>query len=391
MTSEMTYSEQQKINAAQWKEHTSTLPEDAKRAAPYIGKKGLPGPRAYDFCLPSTFAKFNLLPEARATALTLFRELGIPWHAGVAGGPSNHLLSSQVQCANALTAMCSDPARITRAFGQLLDIDEVLEIEEGRNLTFEYIGPVDFFGEAPNGQRVRGAHCTSVDAAFRYRTICGVTELALVEWKYTEFYSVRRPDPVRDTVRLGRYGSAVADPDGPVRGDLLGFEHLLDEPFYQLVRQQLLARELEKSAAEPASTVRVVHVLSPRNLEYQQSLARPEHRALGDTVGAVWRRLLRHSDRFLSLDSATFLDPEITSREYVLRYAPDVVYDTAGLLTAVGVGDAAGLEDVLGFDGDEIQLESSGVHLRTGATGTGLVYPFTLSELYALIDEIDSD
>jgi len=33
----------------------------------------------------------------------------------------------------------------------------VLEIEPGRYLTFEYIGPEDFFGEATNGVRVRGA------------------------------------------------------------------------------------------------------------------------------------------------------------------------------------------------------------------------------------------
>ncbi len=63
--------------------------------------------------------------------------------------------------------MVTAPQRILRAFGPLLDIDEVLQIEPGRYLTFEYIGPTDFFHEAPTGRRVRGAHCTSVEAAFR--------------------------------------------------------------------------------------------------------------------------------------------------------------------------------------------------------------------------------
>ena len=64
----------------------------------------------------------------------------------------------------------------------------MLEIEPGRFLTFEYIGDVDFFGEAVDGVRVRGSMCTSVDAAFVHRTADGVVELVLVEWKYTESY-----------------------------------------------------------------------------------------------------------------------------------------------------------------------------------------------------------
>jgi hypothetical protein len=270
------------------------------------------------FCLPAQWAGHNLLPDVRAQALALFAELGIPWHAGVGAGPSNHLLSSQVQCANALTAMVGDPARVVRSFGQVVDVAEVLEVEPGRFLTFEYIGPTDFFGEAPHGERIRGARCTSVDAAFSYRTSTGLHELALVEWKYTESYELRDPDPARDTVRSGRYGEAVAAPDGPIRSDVLAFEHLLDEPFYQLVRQQLLAHALEKAGV--ADVVRVLHVLPPANTAYQHSLARDEHRALGTTVSEVWRQLQRRPDRFQSVDPAMFLDEAVTSPEYVLRY-----------------------------------------------------------------------
>jgi len=54
------------------------------------------------------------------------------WHAGVGSGPSNHLLSSQVQCTNALGQMVTDPERIARAFGPTLGVGEVLQIEPGR-------------------------------------------------------------------------------------------------------------------------------------------------------------------------------------------------------------------------------------------------------------------
>jgi hypothetical protein len=321
----MTYTENEKVRSAAWKMQTTSLPPDAKHPAPYVGKDGLPGSTLFDFCIPAEFAAHNLLPDVRDTALTLFAELGIPWHAGVGGGPSNHLVSSQVQCANALTQMISDPRRLVRAFGELLGISEVLEIEPGRYLTFEYIGPTDFFGESPSGDRIRGAHCTSLDAAFLHRADDGAAELVLIEWKYTESYRLRAPDPAKDKIRFGRYGDAVADPDGPVRDDLLAFDRLLDEPFYQLVRQQLLAHELEKSGAEGAGRVRIVHVLPVANDAYQDSLTRPEHRALGDSVGVVWNRLLRHPDRFMSVDSAIFLDPKITSQEYVLRHADGAV------------------------------------------------------------------
>src|SRR5450432_832390 len=105
----MTYSEEEKSRAAAWKCSTPTLPVAAKVPAPYVGKDGTAGPRQYEFCLPAEFASLSLLPEVRETALALFVELRIPWHAGVDGGPSNHLLSSQVQCVNALGQMVTDP------------------------------------------------------------------------------------------------------------------------------------------------------------------------------------------------------------------------------------------------------------------------------------------
>jgi len=386
----MTYTMEEQARAVAWKAHTSSLPAAAKQPAPYVGNDGRPGSMFYDFCLPPAFAGHTLLPEVRGTALALFAELGIPWHASVDGGPSNHLLSSQVQCVNALTQMVSDPTRLVRAFGELLGLAEVLEIEPGRYLTFEYIGPEDFFGEAPRGSRVRGAHCTSVDAAFLHRGLDGVVELVLVEWKYTESYRVRPPDPAKDEVRFKRYGEAVADPEGPVRADLLSFEHLLDEPFYQLVRQQLLAHALEKSGAEGASRVRVLHVLPHWNEAYQHSLARPEHRAIGESVSDVWQRVLRRKDRFISIDSRVFQDADITSREYVLRYADGVVHDEQELLTVLDVDDARGIEDALEFDG-ELELLPDGVDLRSGTAGTGFSYPFALSELRALADELAAD
>lgn len=313
--------------AIAWKQRTPILPDEAR--APGVYEKHR---RPYPFCLPIEYAAHNLLPEVREGALALFGELDIPWHDSVGGGPSNHLRDSQVQCVNALFAMVNDPDRIRRAFGNVVDVAEVLPIEDGRFLTFEYIGPTDYFGEGVrNGVEVgrrRGANCTSIDAAFLYRTSTGATELALVEWKFTESYlTAMKRSPASDAVRIGRYAAALAASDGPLATEVLPIQLLLDEPFYQLMRQQLLAHRLEAHHVLGADAVRVLHVLAEQNTGYQSSLVRPQHRAVGDTVDEVWAKLRRTPDRFLHVDPAVFLNASVTSAEYVDRYSPDRAAD----------------------------------------------------------------
>jgi len=307
--------------AASWKQRSTTLVDEARVSAPWINQDGQPRGR-YHHCLPAEYAAHNLLPHVRRGAIDLFLELEIPWHAGIHDGPGNNLLSSQVQCVNALFPMVSEPHKIKSAFGHIVDIAEVLEIEDGRNLTFEYIGPTDYFNEAEGGRRVRGSRCTSLDAAFRYRTSTGHIEIALVEWKYTEAYlEAVDPRPGYNKTRAARYRADVESADGPIRPDLIDLQLLFDEPIYQLMRQQLLAYRLEQDRVRDAAVIRVLHVLDPANVGYQHSLVRPETKAMGDTVDDVWSMLLRSPDRFAHVDPAVFLDPAITSTEYVDRYS----------------------------------------------------------------------
>lgn len=302
-----------------WKATATHLPDAAR--APGVYRRDAKASKPASFCLPRELASLNLLPGIRESALAVFADLDIVWHDSVDGGPSNHLRDSQVQCVNALAPMMRDAGRIQAGFGDVLDIDSVTEIEPGRFLTFEYIGPFDYFGESPRSPRTRGSKCTSVDAAFSYRTSTGGHELALIEWKYTEKYSgTNKPDPKRDSIRLRRYREDYERPDGPLRGDLVPLEAMLTEPLYQLARQQLLADRIESDPATPFDTVRVLHVLNPANDAYQSSLRAPEHLALGTTVSEVWQRLLRRPDRFLNLDPARFLSPDVTSDHYVERY-----------------------------------------------------------------------
>ena len=316
-----TYKRREVAKAVAWKHATAALPDAARVPAPYVGKDGIASGQPLDICLPSEFAALNLLPEVRESAPGLFAELAITWHAGVDDGPSNHLQSSQVQCVNALGQMVHDPQRVALAFGPVLGVAEVLEIEPGRFLTFEFIGDDDLLHEAVNGKRTRGSHCTSVDAAFLHRTAEGVVELVLVEWKYTESYPATTPEKRKLTTRWARYGTLLDADDGPIDTTLLDFADLTVEPIYQLIRQQLLAHELERTSTLGADVVRVLHVRPASNVAYQYSLRRmAPYAGLGDTVDEVWSKLLRRADRFTILDSVHFLNADITSDEYVSRY-----------------------------------------------------------------------
>lgn len=106
---------------------------------------------------------------------------------------------------------------------------------------------------------------------------------------------------------------------------------------------------------------------------------------MGDNVSEVWSALLRPQDRFVALDSALFLNEDITSPEYTLRYAPDVVLDEASLLVRTGAEELSDVENLLycddEFDGDLMRTED-GVELQLGRVGYGLSYPFTISLLH---------
>ncbi len=98
----------------------------------------------------------------------------------------------------------------------------------------------------------------------------------------------------------------------------------------------------------------------------------------------MWQELLRAKDRFVALDSGLFLDEQVTSREYVLRYAPDVVRDLADLLRLTGTQDLDEVGDVVfaqaDFDGDLHELPE-GVELYAGGVGHVVEYPFRWEEL----------
>lgn len=274
------------------------LSAGARRAGAYRGSG-----RSYDFCLPATHAAENLFVGIRAPVLDYFRRESIAWHHGVGDGPSNHLASSMVCGVNFLAPLMDHPVRartlLRGVFGE--EVVEAVPVESARLVEFEWVGNprIDYLHEGL--YRTRGANATSADAAMAYRRSDGGKTLVLVEWKYTESYSGedKGAGPKGDT-RRGRYESLVVDPLGPIDASRVGYDELMFEPFYQFMRQQLLAWRMQVEGREyGADRVRVLH-LSPRANRAFERVTSPglSKRFPAGKATQVWRSLLRDRDAF---------------------------------------------------------------------------------------------
>ena len=218
--------------------------------------------------------ELNLAPSIRGVAQAYFAKYGITWHRH-----ANHGLSSQVCCLNFLMPLANNPKVLSRVVGKALDIDppRMLPVEAGPDgqgwfVGFEWVGATPYLGEwKPDRKPTRGANVTSVDAVVRFEQD-GVPETLFIEWKYTERYGTPLTDHRREggtkggnLTRAERYGEKFRAPNGPIRHDTnLPLEAFFFEPFYQLLRQQMLAWHTERG---PGERVRVLHISPSQNLD----------------------------------------------------------------------------------------------------------------------------
>lgn len=224
--------------------------------------------RAFQF-LPAS-AHWNLAPSIRDHAKALFNPDAsnerIQWHRY-----AGHGCSSQACCVNFLMPLASDAALLSQWVDHVAGTSgaQVVPIEtrhgEERLVAFEWVPRIDYLNEAgAAGTLSRGANSTSVDAAIRFR-LGDENRLLLIEWKYTESYGDTRSEKERrgDATRDARYANLWKRPHGPLRADVeLGLRDLYLNPWYQLLRQQMLAYHVENDPLSDVDHAMIVH-LSP--------------------------------------------------------------------------------------------------------------------------------
>lgn len=295
--------ESEKLSQTKFKTNSLYFSETTRADGIYKGK-------LRPFCLPLDCVEENLFPEIRKSALSYFADYNIKWHDELksnSGKPSNHLCDSQVCCVNFLFPFTKEPhilAELLKPF--FPNLQEILPIENNQYVVFEWIGLQNYLGEKirGNGKRTRGANFTSADAAVMFQTNNGVKQVVLIEWKYTESYgSTDFKFSKHGTDRTEIYKPFYKQNDCPLNKDLLpSFDSLFYEPFYQLMRQQFLAHEMEKAHELGADIVTVLHIAPAKNTDFHK-ITSPELSKLGETVIDVWKRLVQKEDRFISVNT----------------------------------------------------------------------------------------
>jgi hypothetical protein len=282
-----------------------------KAVSPYFSETarsdGMYKNKQRSFCLPVDCAEENLFPSIRQAAPDYFAAQGIKWHDGRSGKPSNHLCDSQVCCVNFLFPFADKPRALAKVLRAIFpDLREMLPVEDGQYVAFEWIGQKNYLGEkvSRSGKRTRGANFTSADAAVLFERNDGKRQMVLIEWKYTESYGRVSLKIARSgTDRTKIYSPLYLRDDCPLNKDLIpDFDSLFYEPFYQLMRQQLLAHEMEKAHELGANIVSVLHIAPARNTDFHR-ITSPELKRLGETATDVWTRLVRIKGRFISVST----------------------------------------------------------------------------------------
>jgi hypothetical protein len=177
---------------------------------------------------------------------------------------------------------------------------------EGQVVSFEWIGLDNYLGEKirRNSSRTRGANFTSADAAVMFLRQDGKRQIVLIEWKYTESYNrtwlgiSERGTDRRDIYRH-LYDSTSCPLDKTKVSD---YSDLFYEPFYQLLRQQMLAHEMEMAQELGCDLVTVLHVAPSDNRDFHR-VTSPGLEPRGDSSIEVWKGLVRQPDRFVSVST----------------------------------------------------------------------------------------
>lgn len=292
--------ESEKQQQAKFKRNSRYFSDKASADGVYRSK-----PRP--FCLPLGQAEENLFFEIRQNASAHFAAHNIKWHDGQNEKPSNHLCDSQVCCVNFLFPFANQPRALATILRPIFPpIREVLPIENGSYVTFEWIGKENYLCEkiSRNGQRTRGANFTSADAVVMFDRTDEKRQVVLIEWKYTESYGGASLKVAKSgTDRTEIYKPIFRREDCPLNKDLLpSFDSLFIEPFYQFMRQQFLAHEMEKAHELGADIVSVLHIAPAHNTDFRK-VTSPRLAEIGETATDVWKKLVQTRDRFTSVST----------------------------------------------------------------------------------------
>ena len=260
------------------------------------------------YLLAQGYEEENLYPSIRGQdgARRYFEDREIQWWSHGASGdrggiPTRNMASSQIACVNFLLPLMEIEGALTAVLRAMDgDVQGVIPIEHGRTTSpveLEWIGvggPLE-----SDARAIRGALTTSVDA-FMVAKTSAAKRAYLLEWKYVEEYEVGNGGNLRRSKTPPRRYSALFNAESSsFKSDEIPLEEFFYEPFYQLMRQRLLADRMVNDGELSVTDAKVVAVVPEGNDAYRNRITSPplEKRFSGiETVSDVFRATLKQPD-----------------------------------------------------------------------------------------------
>lgn len=268
----------------------------------------------------------NIWEGVREDAIAYFRQNSICFWESI-NRPSGHLLSSQIACINHLFFM-RQRQEVATAVLQGVDrnVKNALRIEKNENdngfVVFEENGQRNYLNEK---SRIRGAHSTSIDAVMLGEMKNGTRKLFFINWNYTESFCFQsKVIDDKGAFCSQTYKPFLDDPASPIKS--CDHEGLFIEPYFQLMRQTLLAHEMTKANEYGASDYTYLFIAPFENQELLGVNVAANYLP-GSKLPDTWSNLLKSPGKYVIQDPQGFMEPAtycndtITITSYLkLRY-----------------------------------------------------------------------
>lgn len=275
-----------------------------------------------------TESSLNLWESVREDAIHYFTKNKIPfWDSGIY--PTGHLLSSQIACLNHLFFIRQRgdiASEILKAVDN--NVNTTLRLDNGSDsdgfVDFEVIGKDNYLGEKCH---TRGANSTSIDAVMLAEMNNGSRKLFLIEWKYVECYgSYSKAADKGGPTRLKIYSPHLNQKDCPIKN--CNLEGLFTEPYYQLMRQTLLAHNMVKAGEYGATDYMHLHIIPQSNKELL-TVNTAIGKLVGNTLTETWSNLLKNPDKYKVIHPEDFLNPAVncSDTKAIISYLKERYWD----------------------------------------------------------------
>jgi hypothetical protein len=197
------------------------------------------------------------------------------------------------------------------------DFVELFPDFEHGYIGFEVVSKNSYLGEVADGkEQTRGANCTSVDAMMTGVLRNGKKIQVLIEWKYTELYpKLDKSAGSSGTTRKNRYDNLIDDNDSPLNRTV-SIDNFYYEPFYQLMRQTLLAWQMIKNKANELYADEWIHldVIPENNLILRYQVPSPDFIQMD--IEAAWKSQLKEPEMYNVITPQKLLKPLIFDTDY---------------------------------------------------------------------------